>query len=1205
MTALAAVLLAEAQRLVQPLVLASQVDGGWELILGLVGGAAEDAGDPGLAAALTDLAQAATALSALQDADLDSWSGLAAVADAATKATTALAALDHAISDPALASRLAGLGVDLTGQLAGLYLRQFHTRLFRLAAVLTLIDPAEAHPPEPAVTDGSTVVRSSWSRDELHFDRIGPLLDQPWATLRAVYLPNDLAAPADAFAAAGVLFPLIGAALDALRLPWSTGPRQLVPDLPDPAGTTDPADPGDPATTDDGQADVAVTEPDDSADGGTGTGGTGAGTGSTGTGTGSSTDGTGSSTDGTDGTPAGPPDLTDYYLASVPRLTVRIPQLQADGSLSGTFLGLAVEAWSAQHPGATPGLVVELTGAAAWTATAGGWTISVEVTGEIPAFVVGPHGLALGAGITGSDASLTVAAAKQPPSGGGPAFVLGSATGSRLELGSLTAGLALTLASSGLDVALTLAASSGRLVIAPGDADGFLASLLPAGGLTAEFDAGLVVSSSGGIRLTGGAGLQTSRPVHLSLGSLGSVDALVAGVTVDGSGVHLQVGAGLTLRLGPVGISVDHLGVGSTVGFPPSGGNLGAIDVSTGFAGPSGLGLSLALGPVSGSGAMIVDPAHGRYLGALDVRVSGLFDLRLLGLLQTTSATGGPGFSLILTGLATFPGIPIGLGFEIDQAGGLIAINRRLDTTAVTAALTAGTLGAILDPGADVVAAVTGLERILPAADGVYVGGVMIGLSWGEPVLARILLAFLYDTSTPSQLSVLGTVSVLLPEASPLVKVHVDIVGRFSADPFGLDVLASLRDSTLAGMVLSGDVALQLHTGDNAVFLLSLGGFHPSFTPPAGFPSLRRMSLALPSNPLLQLSLTGYFAVTANTLQFGASLHFWAGIHDVLGVAGDASFDALISWDPLHFEAALNVDVHVEVAGHTLFGATLKGSLSGPGPWHVEGGVYVEVLWWEAEVYQVDTDVGSAPAIPPPAPVDPAAVLADAVRASSSWSGTAPVTGVVLGQAAGAAGPGEGAALLVSPATSLSVVQDRVPLGLQLDHVGGAPAGGSGMATLGTATIGGIAAGTAGLNGLFAPAQFLQLSDDEALSRPSFESMPAGLALRATDAADPGSFARVDTLAFDTIPAPPAATPPAFPVGVSWQVSAPMMAASWEAPSTPVTVSPQTFMITSTATLAADAALTPAGGFASRTMAAQALAAAGAAAGTLQVTEMS
>ena len=200
MTSLAGTLLAEAQRLVEPLVVAGRTDAGVEMLLGLVGQPADAAHDPGLAAAFADLSQAASALTALQDADLASWSGLQAVADAARKATTALAAVDHAVSDPALAHRLEGLGVDLTGQLTGVYLRRFHARLFRLAAVLTLISPAELHAPQPPVMDGDTVVLRTWFRDELHFDRIGPLLDQPWPTLRAVYFPNDLASAADAHA---------------------------------------------------------------------------------------------------------------------------------------------------------------------------------------------------------------------------------------------------------------------------------------------------------------------------------------------------------------------------------------------------------------------------------------------------------------------------------------------------------------------------------------------------------------------------------------------------------------------------------------------------------------------------------------------------------------------------------------------------------------------------------------------------------------------------------------------------------------------------------------------------------------------------------------------------------------------------------------------------------------------------------------------
>jgi hypothetical protein len=707
----------------------------------------------------------------------------------------------------------------------------------------------------------------------------------------------------------------------------------------------------------------------------------------------------------------------------------------------------------------------------------------------------------------------------------------------------------------------------------------------------------MIVSASRGVELNGGAGLQVSTPVHISLGAVGSVDALVGSVTVGGDGLQVGVGAGLTLHLGPIGISVDHVGVSSTLTFPDGGGNLGPLDVATGFAGPTGLGLSLSLGDVTGSGALILDPAHGRYLGALDISVSDLLDLRLLGLLETRSATGGPGFSLVLMGVATFPGIPIGLGFEINRAGALIAINRRLDPTAVAAAAAAGTLGTILDPGTDVLPAVTALERILPAADGVYVGGVMIGLTWGEPVLARIVLVFLYDTSSPEQLTLVGTVSVLLPEQSPLLKLHVDIVGRFDADPFAIDVRAGLRDSELAGLVLTGDAAMQLQTGDDARFLLALGGFHPAFTPPAGFPTLRRLSLALPSNPLIQLSLTSYFAVTANTLQFGASLHFWAGIDGVLGVAGDASFDALVSWDPVHFQAALKVDVHVQVAGHNLFGAQLRGSLSGPGRWHVEGGVYVEVMWWEVKVYEVDTSFGTAPELPPPATVDPAAIVADAIQAASSWSATAPPTGVLLSSAPTTAG-----GLLVSPSGALRVVQDRVPLGLLIDRVGTAPAGGARMVTLGAATVDGQTAGTTSVSAEFAPAQFLDLSKDEALARASFERMPAGLDVAPADAADPASFARVADIAFETIPAPPQPVSPTDSMVLTWQELATLAARAWEGPAQPVVMQAPTFEISSTQTLVRDSAVTPVDGFASRTLALQALRLAGAA--DRQVTEV-
>ena len=621
MTSLAKALLAEAQRLVEPLVVAGRVDSGAEMLLGLVGQSADAAGDPGLAAALTDLSHAASALTALQNDDLDSWSGLEAVADAARKATTALAALEQAVSDPGLAHRLEGLGVDLTGQLTGVYLRRFHSRLFRLVAVLTLISPAEFHAPQPPVMDGDTVVRRTWFRDELQFDRIDPLLDQPWPTLRAVYFPNDLASAADAHAAAALLFPMIGALLDAVHLPWSFDRRELNPPPPDDTTSTDPS-------ADDGDAD------------------------------------TGGFSDQGDLPDSDPVDLTPFYLGFVPRLTVRIPQLQADGSLAGTFLGVAVESWSAAHPGNTPGLVVELTGALDWTATSGDWAVGVASKGDVPAFVIGPKGLSLGQGVSGANASVTVTAARQPPSAGVAAFVLGAPDGSRLELGSAKAGLDLTLAASGVELAIALAASSGKLVIAPGDGDDFLQYVLPSGGLTVAFDAGISLSSARGFELTGGVGRQAVLPAHVSLGSIGSIDAVQLALS---GGV--EVACAVTVHLGPVDVSID--GVGVRAATSPESGNLGMADLEVGFKGPNQLGLSVDAGPVVGGGFLAFDPGRGEYGGEVQLQFEGIA-VRAIGLLTTHLPDGTPGFSLLVIVSAEFPPVQLGLGFMLVGVGGLL-----------------------------------------------------------------------------------------------------------------------------------------------------------------------------------------------------------------------------------------------------------------------------------------------------------------------------------------------------------------------------------------------------------------------------------------------------------------------------------------------------------------------------------------------------
>ena len=87
---------------------------------------------------------------------------------------------------------------------------------------------------------GGVRVRAAWMADALHLDRLGPLLRDPWAVLRAAYLPNNLASAADAHASADRLFPLLRAGIDELGLASAVELRSLGPALPDaPSGEGD------------------------------------------------------------------------------------------------------------------------------------------------------------------------------------------------------------------------------------------------------------------------------------------------------------------------------------------------------------------------------------------------------------------------------------------------------------------------------------------------------------------------------------------------------------------------------------------------------------------------------------------------------------------------------------------------------------------------------------------------------------------------------------------------------------------------------------------------------------------------------------------------------------------------------------------------------------------------------------------------------
>jgi hypothetical protein len=93
-------------------------------------------------------------------------------------------------------------------------------------------------------------------------------------------------------------------------------------------------------------------------------------------------------------------------------------------------------------------------------------------------------------------------------------------------------------------------------------------------------------------------------------------------------------------------------------------------------------------------------------------------------------------------------------------------------------------------------------------------------------------------------------------------------------------------------------------------FVLTLGGYHPAYEPPAHYPRVPRLGFnwQVDKAGFLQLKGEAYYAMTPHALMAGC--HLEATWHkDQLKAWFTASADFLISWEPYHYDARLYVDL--------------------------------------------------------------------------------------------------------------------------------------------------------------------------------------------------------------------------------------------------------------------------------------------------------
>lgn len=581
------------------------------------------------------------------------------------------------------------------------------------------------------------------------------------------------------------------------------------------------------------------------------------------------------------------------------------------------------------------------------------WNLNTVIGGEIEASA----GLTLAPGgdinFTGAAVSLSadfISTFSVPGLGGPetPYILIGQAEASRFEFKKFEAKVGAAMSSGVGSYFVEANLEEGKIIVKPANPDGFLAKILPEDGFVIDLDLTVGYSSEKGFYFEGSGGLEIKLPLHLNLGPL-AINGLTLSIRAGSDGLPIGIGADLGVNLGPFAATVENMGIKANFTFPDGGGgNLGFADLDLDFKPPTGVGLAIDAGVVKGGGYLSFDYDAGRYTGIIQLSIKEVVNVTAIGLITTKAPDGSPGFSLLLMITATFTPIQLGFGFTLNGVGGLIGVNRTMVLQALRDGVRTNSLDNILfpdDPIANATQIISDLETVFPQDQGRYVFGLMGLLGWGTPTLITLELGLMLEVPNPVRLAILGVIKMVIPtEEAAILKLQINFVGTIDFEAKYITFDASLYDSRLLIFTLEGDMALRIKWGDDSNFLFTVGGFHPDYTPPPlDLPALKRMSISLASgNP--RLTITSYFALTSNTLQFGAGVDFYFSVK-VAKVTGYLYFDALFQFNPFYFKISLNAGLAVYIFGAEVMTIQLQGILEGPTPWHITGRVKIKVLF--------------------------------------------------------------------------------------------------------------------------------------------------------------------------------------------------------------------------------------------------------------------
>jgi hypothetical protein len=556
----------------------------------------------------------------------------------------------------------------------------------------------------------------------------------------------------------------------------------------------------------------------------------------------------------------------------------------------------------------------------------------------------------------------------------------------------------------------------------------------------------------------------------------------------------LELTTVIAAKLGSA-VGMQVVGAGATItldGTPP---NPAIFPWAVSPRWADAVGLRIAAGPVKGGG--YIERKARTYGSGKDkhelVEFGGVIQLEILkvGVYAVVVLSPDP-FSLVLVMGVRFPtAIELSFGFTLNGVGGLLALDRRVDSGELIKGMQTHFIDRVLFPADPVAEAPKLLDQVgkvfPPQRDG-FVVGPIVELGWGSQAkIVEAKLGIILALPDP-KLILLGAVRIRAPaKEAPLTDFRCEVYGEIDADR--LLIIATLRDSKIAGIGVSGDLGLLIQWGGGGAFALSVGGFNPRYTDaPPELKDLQRLTIDLSPPAVVTITVKAYFAVTAGAVMAGVRGDFKADI----GVASARAWlqlDMIFVWVP-HFGFAVDLDlgIAIEVFGHSFASIQFKGSLEGTTPWKVEGKATVDV--WFLPTFHFDLGPitwGDQPPSVEPAK-SPLALVREAMSEKEAWKAMMPLDGDLLAGLAQVDGDG----LVAHPLAALEITQSRIPLETHIDHIGSAGVTAH-RVTMGLATTSaGTAAAVSTVTAPFSPGQFLTLEGEALLARSGFDQMPSG-----------------------------------------------------------------------------------------------------------------